>query len=65
MTIINELRKIREEQKCSQDALSALTGINSRSYMNSLENGWRNPSLATLTKWADALGYEVALRPKS
>jgi transcriptional regulator with XRE-family HTH domain len=64
MKIISELRKIREEQKCSQDALSALTGINSRSYMNSLENGWRNPSLMTLTKWADALGYELTLRPK-
>jgi|GEM_PF-4493160 len=64
MKIVAELRKIREEQKCSQDALSLLSGINSRSYMNSLENGWRNPTLTTLTKWADALGYELALRPK-
>jgi transcriptional regulator with XRE-family HTH domain len=62
--IVKELKKIRREQRCSQDALGALSGINSRSHINKLESGRTSPTLMTLAKWADVLGYEIALKAK-
>ncbi len=62
--LIGQLRKIREDQRCSQDALSLIFGDNARSYMSHLEAGRRSPRLDTLTRWADALGYELVLVKK-
>jgi transcriptional regulator with XRE-family HTH domain len=62
--IIAQLRKIRIEQRCSQDALSALVGVNNRVQVSAWENGRVHPQYSTLHKWADALGYEVVLRKK-
>lgn len=62
--IIQQLRQIRIEQKCSQDAVSALIGVNSRGQVSAWESGRVGPQYETLNKWADALGYELTLRPK-
>lgn len=62
--IIAQLRKIRVEQKLSQDAICILTGIASKGYVCKIERGLRSPKFETLEKFADVLGYEFALRPK-
>ena len=62
--IIKQLKEIRKGERLSQDALAAALGMNSQSGISALERGIRSPTLFTLTCWADALGYELALRPK-
>lgn len=64
MKIIADLRNIRVEQNLSQEALAASIGMNSQSGICNWEKGRRSPTLVTLTCWADALGYELTLRPK-
>ncbi len=64
MSPVDYLRKIRREQKISQETLSLCLGMNSQSGLSALECGIRSPTLATLTTWADALGHELVLRPK-
>lgn len=62
--IIKELRKLRRDQELSQDAVSAAAGMGGSGHISQLEKGKRTPSLPTLTRWADALGYELTLRAK-
>lgn len=64
MKPVDQLRKIRQEQKISQEALSVCLGMNSQSGLSALESGRRSPTLGTLTTWADALGQEIVVRPK-
>jgi len=64
--IITELKAIRCSQKVSQDAVGAAMGNDEHSKtINRLETGRQNPMLGTLTRWADALDYELVLRPKA
>jgi transcriptional regulator with XRE-family HTH domain len=62
--IVQQLRKIRQDQKLSQDAISMLGGICSKGYVAKIESGYRCPTLKTVTRYAEALGYELVLRPK-
>ncbi len=64
--IITELKAIRRSQGVSQDAIGAAMGNDEHSKtINRLETGRHNPMLATITGWADALDYELVLRPKT
>ena len=64
MKLLAELRTIRLEQKLSQDAVACSLGYNATSAISNWESGNRAPSLGNLTKWADALGYELKLEKK-
>lgn len=61
--IIKQLRKIRRDQELSQDAVEAVAALGD-GHISQLERGRRTPNLNTLTSWADALGYQIVLRPK-
>jgi DNA-binding XRE family transcriptional regulator len=64
--VIAQLREARRQMKLSQEALAAKLGmtVNSGSTISRFESETYNPTLARLVEWADALGYELALRPK-
>lgn len=62
--LVKQLRQIRQDKQISQDAVNCILGNNSNGYVSILETRRRDPKLTTLCKWADALGYEVVLRPK-
>jgi transcriptional regulator with XRE-family HTH domain len=61
--LIKELRKIRRDKELSQEAVAAHCDI-FRNHISQLETGRRMPNLRTLSKWADALGCEIVVRPK-
>ena len=52
------LRRLRVKRGMSQQALAEKSGL-SREYVARLETGQHNPSLATLQKFAKALGVPV------
>lgn len=58
------VRRERDRQGLSQDALSVATGMR-RSYISELERGRRNPSVHALERLAKALNVEASelLRP--
>lgn len=60
------VRRERERQGLSQDALSVATGMR-RSYISELERGRRNPSVHALERLAKALNVEASelLRPRT
>jgi transcriptional regulator with XRE-family HTH domain len=62
--LVKQLRKIRRDKEVSQDTLSAIMGKANGGYVSQWEKGRRNPTLATLHTWADALGYRLKLEPK-
>ncbi len=53
------LRKIRENQGFSQEALAFECGIH-RTYISGVERGIRNPTIVVLAKIAKALGVPPA-----
>ncbi|OGI92088.1 hypothetical protein A3A09_02175 [Candidatus Nomurabacteria bacterium RIFCSPLOWO2_01_FULL_42_20] len=53
------ISKLRKAKKLSQGELAKILGVN-RSYISTLENGSRNPSVETLQKIAKALDSSVA-----
>jgi transcriptional regulator with XRE-family HTH domain len=58
------LGKSRQKKRISQSILA--DRINTQqSHISDMESGKSNPSLATLVRWAEALGYEVELRLKN
>jgi transcriptional regulator with XRE-family HTH domain len=60
--IITQLR--RERQKtCTQAEMARRCGT-SRGNISDWEYGRFSPTLAHLTAWADALGFELTLTPK-
>jgi transcriptional regulator with XRE-family HTH domain len=61
--IINQLRKIRREREISQQALSVTAGL-AQNQISYFETGRTKPTLPTLTLWAGALGYDLALKVK-
>lgn len=63
--IPKQLRKIRREMEMSQDAVCACMWTSAPGWIANLEKGKISPTLATLTKWADALGHEIILKPKN
>lgn len=62
--IVRQLRKIRQEQKLSQDGVALLSGICAKNYVAKIESGHRSPNLKTVEKFASALGYRLTLEPK-
>jgi transcriptional regulator with XRE-family HTH domain len=62
--IVKQLRKIRRDKEVSQDSIAAIMGKGTYGYLSQCETGRRNPTLSTLCKWVDALGYEIVLREK-
>lgn len=63
--ILDDLRNARIEQNLSQQDLVLKLGMNSQSGFSRIERGFHSPTLVTLSNWADALGYELMLRPKT
>ena len=55
----NKMMYFRKKQKLSQEQLADLMGINDRSYVSSLEHGYRNVRIDTIEKIARALQVEV------
>ena len=62
--IVKQLRKIRRDKEISQEALAALMGKAAGGDISQWEKGGRNPTLATLDIWSNALGYRLTLEPK-
>jgi len=49
------LKKVRAKNKLSQGALAQLLEVD-KGYISNIENGKKNPTLATIQRLADALG---------
>lgn len=52
------LKKIRTQKKMSQGDIARTLGVD-RGYISNIENGKKNPTLATIAKLAKALGISV------
>ena len=52
------LKKIRTEKKMSQGDIARTLGVD-RGYISNIENGKKNPTLATIDKLAKALGVSA------
>lgn len=52
------LKKIRAEKKMSQGDIARTLGVD-RGYISNIENGKRNPTLATIDKLAKVLGVSA------
>lgn len=61
--IVKQLRKIRRDKELDQQEVAAIAGLY-QNHISQLETGRRVPTLQTLNLWANALGYELTLRPK-
>jgi len=58
-----EFKALRMESKLSQKALAGLTGTGANTIYN-FEEGKSSPSIKTVEKWLDELGYEIDMHPK-
>ena len=63
MTVIQQLRQLRINQGVTQEQLAAKAGYY-RSTVERWENGKHSPSDRALTDLAQALGYDLVLRPR-
>jgi transcriptional regulator with XRE-family HTH domain len=61
--ILDELRELRVAAKRSQEDISYATGYH-RSQIIRYEARTHTPRLDAVCNWAEALGYELVLRPK-
>lgn len=61
--IVKQLRKIRRDKELDQQEVAAIAGLY-QNHISQLETGRKSPTLQTLNLWANALGYELTLRPK-
>ena len=52
------LKRIRTKKKMSQGDIARALDVH-RAYVSGIENGKRNPTLATIKKLADALGVSA------
>ncbi len=59
--LIVELRNARIERNISRKVVAFNAGLHI-AHLGLLETGHRSPSFATAVAWANALGYELALR---
>jgi transcriptional regulator with XRE-family HTH domain len=58
-----EFKALRIESKLSQKALAGLTGTAPNTIHN-FEEGKSSPSIKTVEKWLNELGYEIDIHPK-
>jgi transcriptional regulator with XRE-family HTH domain len=61
--VVEQLILARKSWKLSVEEVSKRTGCN-KSTIHHIECGDKNPSGKILIKWAEALGYDLVLRPK-
>ena len=61
--IVSALREIRIERRLSQTTLAGNIGVG-QNVLAYRELGHCSPQLNSLTDWADALGFDIVLRPK-
>ena len=55
----NNLKKIRTKKSISQGDIARALNV-ARSFVSDIENGKRNPTLATITKLAKAIGVSTS-----
>ena len=58
-----EFKALRMESKLSQRALAGLTGTGVNTIHN-FEEGKSSPSIKTVERWLNELGYEIDIHPK-
>ena len=61
--LIKAIKARREMLQVSQEMLAEVSGVSLRA-LKQFESGKGNPTLKTISKWADALGLEVTLQVK-
>lgn len=61
--LIAELKVARKAWKFTLTELEHRAGVGIRTLQHS-ERGHHSPTLRTLMSWAEALGYEIVLKPK-
>jgi len=60
---VQQLVEGRKQQRLKLGDVAEMSGF-SESMLEKSECGHRFPSFSALNAWADALGYEIVLRPK-
>jgi transcriptional regulator with XRE-family HTH domain len=63
-SILSDLRRIRQASRISQDAIGAAIGVTANNFSR-YELGVYHPRIDRIASWAEALGYELVLRPKT
>jgi transcriptional regulator with XRE-family HTH domain len=53
------ISRLRQERGLSQELFAELAGVH-RTYVSQLERGLKSPTLAVVTKIAEALGFKVS-----
>ena len=61
MTIIDQIREIRYQQRLKQWQVAERAGMMTKRYQE-IESGYRMPTLRTLTRITDALGIELTVK---
>ena len=64
LSIINQIKERRKVLTISQETLAEISGVGLRT-LKQFESGKGNPTLETLQKLCDALGFEIKLEVKS
>lgn len=67
MTPAEIIQELFEARKCNgmlQSELGKIAGYNQTTFSRA-ETGQRAPNLRLMCDWAEALGYELVVRPKS
>ena len=62
--LIQTIKARRQTMQVTQETLADLSGVGLRT-LKQFESGKGNPTLLTLQKLADVLGFEVSLRLKN
>jgi transcriptional regulator with XRE-family HTH domain len=61
--IIEQLKNLRISLDMTQQAVAQLMGAK-QSMVSEWESGNKQPRLASLHRWAEALGYDLTLTPR-
>ncbi|MGV0958068.1 helix-turn-helix transcriptional regulator [Empedobacter falsenii] len=64
LLLIEQIRERRKILDISQETLAEISGVGLRT-LKQFESGKGNPTLETLQKLCDALGFEIKLEVKS
>jgi transcriptional regulator with XRE-family HTH domain len=58
------LRTLRRQRGLSQRALAARAGVEQH-HLSTIENDRTNPTIATVARIADAIGYDLTFTPRT